>query len=292
MRLLIHTIRALHYVQQHGHAQVPEDVVPASRLREVQRQLVDLEILPEDDRYSNGVPPFVVQPRAEGRVDMIVKQYPVQEAGWRLLEALKPHQSWTDVVETVINQDVYGTVLTREVVLEAATALADYGLVESKRTADRLHARLKITSAGRQRLSNERIPFDVDFDGRDDVPQGIVNNYENNSLNNYGNMGAGAVGSNAEAYGQLVVNGADVATVIAELREAIREAGLAPERTAALVENVDTLEAMADADVPFVLRLLQRLRTSVIDALGEDAADGIVSKIGLLWSMFGGQLQQ
>lgn len=290
MRLLIHTIRALNYTHRHGTVPLPEEVCPDSRLREVERELEALEIIPKGDRLTGGVPPFFIQPGAQGRVEVILKQYRREEAAWRLLESLRAlPRGDGDVVEAVVGLDVDGEPLAQEEVEDAATELADLDMVKTQGSWGRDHLRLTLKAGGRQLLASERAPHEFDFDGHGGVVPGVVNNAENYALNNYGNMAAGAVGPAARAHGQQSVNGADVAAVLTELRQAIGAADLDPEYGAALLGRVDVLEESADAEPSFVLRQLERLRDAVVSALGEKASGMILSKIGLLWAMFGGQ---
>ena len=92
-------------------------------------------------------------------------QYREQEIGWRILEALTAPGAGPEVLGGLTGQSVGEIPLESAELSAVATELAQMGLIDSRRTADRLHAHVRLSPDGRRLVTSQRAPFPVHLDG-------------------------------------------------------------------------------------------------------------------------------
>ncbi|MEV8142754.1 hypothetical protein AB0O26_10700 [Micrococcus luteus] len=279
MHPLIHTSRVLHFCLTHpGSVAIPAEVCPPQMLGMVYGELEQWGVVPADERALAGPSPIIIQPSGQGAAQLVDAQYREQEIGWRILEALTAPGAGPEVLTALAGQTVAETPLDADEVDDVAVELAAAGLIDSRRTLDRRHVRVQLTSAGRRHVKAQLAPFPVHLGGPA-TPASRTPAPSTHQIINHGYMAAAAIGAFSTATGtQTVQNGADLTEIINHLREAIEAQrpqldGHADE----LIEMATSAEDIAPTRVSSARAMLSYIEDKAAEWLGTGAGAGIIT---------------
>ncbi|MEW1813435.1 hypothetical protein AB0284_22365 [Pseudarthrobacter phenanthrenivorans] len=278
MHPLIHTSRVLHFCLTHpGSVAIPAEVCPPQMLGMVYGELEQWGVVPADEPALAGPSPIIIQPSGQGAAQLVDAQYREQEIGWRILEALTAPGAGPEVLGGLTGQSVGEIPLESAELSAVATELAQMGLIDSRRTADRLHAHVRLSPDGRRLVTSQRAPFPVHLDGT--TPSASNASATTYQFINHGQIAAAAMGASSTATGtQTIHHGADLTEILNHLRQAIEtQRPHLEDRADELLDMAGAVEDIAPAHTASARSMLGYLSDKTAEWLGTGAGAGIIA---------------